>query len=90
MDDSSSAKRSPRRLSFEESDASPQRVVRMAASQSFNEEEINWLHQLMSMLLRGGDARVIVRAPVARKLFIKVLSMKQRLDTIRKLRGERE
>lgn len=50
------------------------------ASASFSYEEIRWLLQLMTVLMRGGDARILVRAPVAKKVYSKVEAMRRRIN----------
>lgn len=62
------------------------RIPRLAASQSFTEEEVRWLHQVMMKMLKGEDTRGLGRSSVARKLFQKVQKMK---DTVERVRRER-
>ena len=56
------------------------RIVRYRASTSFREPEIEWLVQLMATLLRGGDARVLMKSPASRTVYSKVQAMKRRLE----------
>lgn len=63
------------------------KLPRLAASQSFTLEEVSWLEQLIKILLRGGDARIVMRAPEARGMLHKIQVMKERIETVKKERG---
>lgn len=55
----------------------------MRLSQSFNEDEVAWLDQVLRTLQRGGDCRVLARSPLLGAWRRKVTSMKQRAERIR-------
>ena len=60
--------------------------VKSSISQSFVEEEIELLNQLVSTLLRGGDASTLVRHSSFRSLCRKTKSMKARAVEVRQQR----
>lgn len=61
--------------------------LRLAASTSFTEEEIEGLDSLLSTLRRGGDARLIARSPAMVNVSRKVLNMKATLERQRARRA---
>lgn len=63
---------------------------RIAASQSFTEAEVRWLDELFSTLLRGGDARVLVRSKSDARAGVirKVGSMRRTIDTQKRKRQD--
>lgn len=61
-------------------------LPRLAASQSFSEVEVEWLMQLITILLRGGDARMLMRAPEANRILFKLQAMKDRIEVVKKER----
>ncbi len=60
--------------------------VRLSASQSFNEDEVVLLGQLLETLLRGGDTRTLVRHQAYANLVRKTQAMKQRIAEQRQAR----
>lgn len=62
--------------------------IRLSAAQSFSRREVFWLQQLLQTLVRGGDARSLVRAPEAAAVHRKVRVMKARVGTNRARRVE--
>lgn len=48
-----------------------------SASQSFREDEVEALHQLLAILRRGGDPSAIVRTDAGRRLAAKVQRMRE-------------
>lgn len=60
---------------------------RIAGSQSFTEEEVNWLHQVMMKMLNGGDVSVLRRASAAQSVFRKVQKMKDTVERVKRERG---
>lgn len=54
--------------------------MRIAASTSFTEAEVQGLDTLLSMLRRGGDASLVARSPAMQNVHRKVLSMKEALE----------
>lgn len=66
------------------------KAVRIAASQSFSEEEIEALDQLLKLILRGGDTYATVRSEAMISVMRKVLVMKTAIARQkRKARGAR-
>lgn len=56
-----------------------------SASQSFTEEEIEWLHQLFTTLLRGGDTKTLMRNRVMLTAWSrKAMGMKRRITQLRR------
>jgi hypothetical protein len=47
-----------------------------SAANTFNEDEIDALNKMVTVLLRGGDVKLIVRSPPMRKLMTKFVRMK--------------
>ena len=57
---------------------------KLSASQSFTEDEIEWLHQLFVTLLRGGDAKVLMsNRKIHASWLRKAIAMKRRLGQLR-------
>lgn len=54
-------------------------LLRLTASQSFNELEVKLLNELMSLMLRGADPRALMRRPEARGIARKFATMKTRI-----------
>jgi hypothetical protein len=50
---------------------------------SFSEDEVTWLHTVVHVLLRNGDARVLGRAAATRTIARKVEVMRSRLTVLR-------
>jgi len=65
-------------------DNKTKRLRRISASQSFNEEEVGWMNELVTKLLSGGDTKMLVRAPVAARVIRKVRSMKAVIESAKK------
>jgi hypothetical protein len=63
-------------------------LPRIAASQSFTEEEVLALDSLLSIVRRGGDARLIARSPAMRKVQQKAVAMADRCKEIRRIRDQ--
>lgn len=78
----STKKRIPRRI------AEKKPPPRIAASQSFTEDEVKWLEQVMRIMLRGGDPKALLRhretfASLARK----VQAMRRRVESVKAQRA---
>jgi len=58
----------------------PKTTVRMAASQSFKEDEVKLLTQVFSALMRGGDVSSIIRTKAFASCYRKVAKMRDRLE----------
>jgi hypothetical protein len=56
---------------------------RIAASQSFSEAEVLLLDSLIKLILRGGDARQLVRSEAAASLMRKCASMKAAIEKLK-------
>lgn len=62
--------------------------VKLAASTSFTPAELDALDELLGVVRRGGDARVIVRAPSFGDIARKVLAMRHTVERQRVRRAE--
>lgn len=74
-----SKRRKERLLSITEAAQRPFKSVRLAASTSFGESEVEVLDKLLACLRRGGDPKIIMRAPELANISRKVETMKQTL-----------
>jgi hypothetical protein len=63
-------------------------MPRVAASQSFTEDEVNVLDAIVLTILRGGDAKILARSPAARSLMQKVQRMKASVERTKALRAK--
>lgn len=54
----------------------------LAASQSFNPDEVQVLKALCTNALKGYDSRNLARQPAFRKLYSKTLTMEKRCETV--------
>lgn len=50
------------------------------ASTSFTEEELSALHEIMNIVRKGGDARIVARQPAAVRAAQKVQRMRQAIE----------
>lgn len=77
-------KRQPRRVG-------EQRLPSLRPSQSFSEQEVEWMRQLLNQLFRGGDVSVLMQR---RELLIgwlgKVNAMRRSIEKMKKKRKEME
>jgi hypothetical protein len=65
-------------------------LVRISASASFTRTEVELLEQLVGALLRGGDARGLVRRPETAAIARKVRAMRAAIDRQKARRAELE
>lgn len=67
--------------------STPKTTPRIAASQSFNLEEVDLLEFTFDTMLRGGNPQpAVVRSKVLPKLLRKIKTMKSRADAIKATR----
>jgi hypothetical protein len=67
---------------------SPLADVRLAASTSFTAEEVDGLGELFATLLRGGDARLMMRSPIVQNVIRKITAMKSSIARQRERRAD--
>ena len=60
------------------------RVPRVAASQSFSEEEAQLLDRLLKTLQYGGDVSVMMRQPAFGSICRKAVAMRLRVEELRR------
>jgi hypothetical protein len=58
----------------------------LRASASFSPAEVTFLDGLISLLLRGGDTRMLMRSKAAKSTMSKVQAMRKRIDEIQAAR----
>lgn len=59
---------------------------RIAASQSFNEEEVRLVDEVFKKVLAGNDVKQLLRSPAANLVMRKFQSMRARIE---KMKGEK-
>lgn len=62
-------------------------LPRIAASQSFTEDEVNVLDAVLAILRRGGDPKILARAPAFLGLQRKTTAMKARVEEVKRIRA---
>ena len=60
--------------------------ARLSASTSFSGSEVEQLDEIVRLILRGADLRIIARSPIVATLARRVATMKARIATLREAR----